>query len=64
MVMPGQALSYKVGELKILELRRKSAKELGDRFDVQGFHDVVLGSGAVTMSMLEKIVNDWIVTQK
>lgn len=61
---PGQALSYKIGELKIIELRRKAEKELGEKFDVRKFHDVLLSQGSVTLSILELIVNDWIEQQK
>tara|TARA_R110000824_G_scaffold2274_4_gene10658 strand:- start:5655 stop:7424 length:1770 start_codon:yes stop_codon:yes gene_type:complete len=57
---PGQALAYKMGELKIRELRGKAARELGDKFDLRAFHDVVLGQGAVPLDMLEAQVNRWI----
>lgn len=61
---PGQALAYKMGELKIRELRRKATSELGDKFDLRAFHDVVLGQGAVPLDMLESQVNRWIEGQK
>jgi uncharacterized protein (DUF885 family) len=57
---PGQALSYKMGQLKIRELRTKATQELGPKFDVREFHDVVIGQGAVPLDVLEKIVNAWI----
>lgn len=59
-VMPGQATSYMVGKLKIMELRQKAMDELGDRFDWRGFHSVVLENGAVPLSILEENINDWI----
>ena len=61
---PGQALAYKMGELKIRELRGKATRELGDKFDLRAFHDVVLGQGAVPLDMLEAQVNRWIEARK
>jgi uncharacterized protein (DUF885 family) len=57
---PGQALSYKLGELKIWELRRIAEHDLGDNFDLREFHDVILGNGAVPLAMLEQMVLRWI----
>ena len=59
-VLPGQATSYKIGMLKILELREKAEQALGDKFDIRGFHDAVLGGGAVPLSVLETMVDQWI----
>ncbi len=57
---PGQALAYKTGQLEILRLRAEARAALGDDFDLAGFHDVVLGSGAVTLPVLEQLVEKWV----
>ena len=59
-VMPSQATAYKVGMLKILELREKAKKSLGDKFDIRQFHEVVLGNGSVPLDVLEELVDRWI----
>ncbi|PCI70365.1 MAG: DUF885 domain-containing protein [Gammaproteobacteria bacterium] len=59
-VMPGQACSYKVGMMKILELRAKAKKELGDKFDLKAFHDVVLKNGAVPLDILAILIDNYI----
>ncbi|MEH6745392.1 MAG: DUF885 domain-containing protein [Maribacter arcticus] len=64
MVMPGQATSYKIGMLKIQELRKMAETELGDKFDIKGFHDIILGGGALPLELLERRVKAWISTQK
>lgn len=59
-VLPGQATAYKIGMLKILELRGKAEQVLGDKFDIRGFHDTVLGGGAVPLNVLERRVMSWV----
>jgi uncharacterized protein (DUF885 family) len=59
-VWPGQALAYKTGQLEILRLRDEARSRLGPAFDIRAFHDVVLGSGAVSLPLLRTLVADWL----
>ena len=61
---PGQALSYKLGEITIVKLREKAEKELGDKFDIKGFHDAVLKQGSVPLPVLEQQINAYIAERK
>ncbi|MFZ6870659.1 DUF885 domain-containing protein [Undibacterium sp. Di27W] len=64
MAWPGQALGYKIGSLKIMELRQKASAALGSRFDLRQFHDVILSDGTLPLALLEAKVNKWIDSQK
>ncbi|MFY0625403.1 MAG: DUF885 domain-containing protein [Reichenbachiella sp.] len=59
-VMPGQATAYKIGMMKILELRENAKTQLGEKFDIREFHDVVLTNGLVPLGLLEELVQDWV----
>ncbi len=59
-VWPGQALSYKIGMLKILELRERAKEKMGDQFNLKDFHSIILNQGIVPLFVLEDLVNDWI----
>ena len=61
---PGQALAYKIGQLKILELRDRAKKALGDKFDIRAFHDQVIDSGALPLDVLDERIDAWIASQK
>ena len=61
---PAQALSYKIGELKIRELRAYAESELGSAFDLRKFHDTVVGNGSLPIAVLEEIVQYWVAHQK
>ena len=58
--MPSQATAYKIGMLKIVELREKAKKSLGDQFDIRLFHEVILSNGSVPLDVLEELVDRWI----
>jgi uncharacterized protein (DUF885 family) len=64
LIMPGQATAYKIGMIKIQQLRKKAETTLGADFDIRGFHDAVLGGGAMPLDLLEKRVDLWIASRK
>ena len=61
---PGQALAYKIGELKFKELRAHARSKLGDRFDVRAFHDACLEHGAIPLDVLEQHIDEWTESRK
>jgi uncharacterized protein (DUF885 family) len=61
---PGQALAYKIGQLKLLELRDRAKKALGGKFDLRAFHDELLDSGALPLDVLSDRIDAWIASQK
>jgi prolyl oligopeptidase len=61
---PGQALGYKIGQLKIIELRERASAALGERFDIRAFHDAILATGAVPLEILERTMTGWIEDKK
>jgi uncharacterized protein (DUF885 family) len=61
---PGQALGYKLGQLKILELRQRAQAELGLQFEIRAFHDEILNAGALPLDVLESRINAWIARTK
>jgi uncharacterized protein (DUF885 family) len=62
--IPGQALAYKIGQMKLAELRRRAQQRLGGRFDIREFHTQILKDGAMPLDVLEKKINAWIESQR
>jgi uncharacterized protein (DUF885 family) len=64
MAIPGQALSYKIGQLKIMQLRQKAKDKMGKKFDIKKFHEKVLESGVMPLALLESKIDAWIAEKK
>ena len=64
MANPGQALSYKIGQLKLIELRERAIEALGDKFDIREFHNQVLETGCIPLQLLENKIDNWIAVNK
>jgi uncharacterized protein (DUF885 family) len=62
--IPGQALGYKIGSLKIQELRKRAQEKLGSRFDIRAFHDQVLNTGGLPLAVLEQKIDRWIAAEE
>lgn len=63
LVWPGQALSYKIGQLRIQAMRARAEARLGDGFNIRQFHDLLLGAGCIPLDVLDNRVDNWIETQ-
>ena len=63
-VIPAQATGYKIGMLKILELRQRAIDALGDQFDIKEFHNIVIGNGSLPLDILERLVDDYIAAEQ
>jgi uncharacterized protein (DUF885 family) len=61
---PGQALAYKLGQMKIIELRERARRKIGEKFDIRTYHDAVLEQGPVPLDVLERRIDGWIASQK
>jgi len=64
LIMPGQALAYKIGQLKLLELKQRAKNQLGDQFDIKEFHHAVLSQGALPLAVLEERIDDYLLEVK
>lgn len=62
--MPGQATGYKIGMMKMLELRKRAEDKLGSKFDIRGFHDTILGRAQMPLDLLDQRVDRWIAAQE